>query len=60
MEPSVDSLGIPDYDSLPAIDIVGLLESLSHDELCAVETYERSNRRRRTVLGKVVQLSGAS
>lgn len=52
-----DSLGIPDYDSLPAIDIVGQLESLNPTELSAVDTYERSHRRRRTVLGKISQLS---
>jgi hypothetical protein len=55
-----DELAIPDYDSLPAIDIVGQLESLSPAELSAVETYERANRRRRTVLGKISQLSGAA
>lgn len=51
-------LAIPDYDLLPAIDIVGMLESLSVDELGDVESYERTNRRRRTVLGKISQLSG--
>lgn len=55
-----DSLGIPDYDSLPAIDIVGQLESLNPAELSAVDAYERSHRRRRTVLGKISQLSAES
>jgi hypothetical protein len=54
----VDALGIPDYDSQPAIDIVGLLDSLTPTELSAVEAYERAHRRRRTVLGKLAQLSG--
>lgn len=54
---TADSLAIPDYDSLPAIDIVGQLESLNPTELSAVDAYERSNRRRRTVLGKISQLS---
>lgn len=55
----VDSgeLAVPDYDSLPAIDIVGQLDSLTPDELRAVESYERANRRRRTVLGKIAQLT---
>lgn len=55
----VDSgeLAVPDYDSLPAIDIVGQLDSLTSDELRAVESYERANRRRRTVLGKIAQLT---
>ena len=51
-----DELALPDYDHLPAIDIVGQLESLSDDELDAIEAYERTNRRRRTVLGKIAQL----
>ncbi len=52
-----DDLVIPDYDSLPAIDIVLMLESLTSRELSGVESYERANRRRRTVLGKIAQLS---
>lgn len=53
-------LAIPDYDHLPAIDIVGQLESLTVDELAEVDAYERANRRRRTVLGKIAQLTDGS
>ena len=54
-----DDLAIPDYDHLPAIDIVDQLETLSADELAEIEAYERENRRRRTVLGKIAKLTGA-
>jgi hypothetical protein len=55
-----DELALPDYDHLPAIDIIDQLESLTADELARVERYERSNRRRRTVLGKIAQLNDPS
>ena len=54
-----DELAIPDYDHLPALDIVAQLDRLSSDERAAVERYERAHRGRRTVLGKIAQL-GAS
>jgi hypothetical protein len=53
---SADDLALPDYDTLPAIDIVAKLETLSVDEREAIATYESSNRQRRTVLGKLAQL----
>lgn len=56
----VEQLAVPDYDHLPAIDIVDQLESLSGDELDRIEAYERANRRRRTVLGKIDQLRSAT
>lgn len=56
--PSVDELAIPDYDLVPAIDIVGQLAALTSAERAAVAAYERANRGRRTVLGKIDQLGG--
>ena len=52
-----DDLAIPDYDHLPAIDIVDQLETLTPAELADIEVYERANRRRRTVLGKIAKLT---
>lgn len=54
----VASLALADYDHLPAADIVSKLDALEPDERDAIEAYERSNRHRRTVLGKLAQLSG--
>jgi hypothetical protein len=50
-------LALPDYDTLPAIDIVGKLETLDHTDREAIERYESANRQRRTVLGKLAQLA---
>lgn len=52
-EPSVDDLALPDYDTLPAIDIVAKLATLEVEQRAAVERYERAHRQRRTVLGKL-------
>ncbi|MEM9042188.1 MAG: hypothetical protein AAGD33_20070, partial [Actinomycetota bacterium] len=49
-------LAVPDYDQLPAIDIIDQLGDLSDDERAAIEAYELTHRRRRTVLGKLDQL----
>ena len=54
------SLALSDYDHLPAADIVSKLDALEPDERDAIEVYERSNRHRRTVLGKLAQLSGTT
>lgn len=54
-----DQLALPDYDTLPAIDIVDKLEHLSATERSAILDYEQAHRRRRTVLGKLVQLAEA-
>lgn len=56
--PTVDvhSLALADYDHLPATAIVAKLDGLEPDELDAIEAYERSGRRRRTVLGKIERL----
>lgn len=47
------------YDSLPAADVVAMLERLGHDELAAVAAYEAAGRGRRTVLSKIDQLTAA-
>ncbi len=54
---SADDLALPDYDTLPAIDVVAKLETLGADERLAIERYELANRQRRTVLGKLAQLA---
>jgi hypothetical protein len=56
--PGVDSLAIPDYDSLSASQVVTRLEGLSPDELEAVRAYESAHRGRKTILNKVAQLQG--
>jgi hypothetical protein len=53
---SAADLALPDYDHLPASQIVAMLDGLAPDELAAIGTYERANRNRRTVLGKLAQL----
>lgn len=55
--PRVDDLALPDYDQLPAIDIVAKLARLGVSERTAIGEYESANRQRRTVLGKLAQLS---
>jgi hypothetical protein len=57
--PEVDDLALPDYDQLPAIDIVAKLAQLSADERAVITAYETANRQRRTVLGKLAQLGDA-
>ncbi len=50
------SLAIPAYDSLSASQVVKLLAGLSSEELVEVQTHERSNRHRATILNRVEQL----
>ena len=50
-------LALPDYDTLPAIDIVAKLDTLDDAARDAIERYESANRQRRTVLGKLAQLA---
>jgi hypothetical protein len=50
-------LALPDYDTLPAIDIVAKLDTLEAADREAIERYEVANRQRRTVLGKLAQLA---
>jgi hypothetical protein len=51
------SLPIPGYDALSASQVVERLAGLSPDELDAVRSYERGHRNRRTILGKIDQIS---
>ena len=52
-----ERLAIPGYDALSASQVVERLAGLSGDELDAVRRYEAGHRRRRTILGKIEQLS---
>jgi hypothetical protein len=52
-------LAIPGYDALSASQVVERLVGLNADELSAVREYETSNRNRRTILGKIDQLTTA-
>jgi len=56
--PSVDvsTLPIDDYESLAASQVVARLAALDPHELELVEAFERANRNRRTVLGRIAQL----
>lgn len=54
--PDVDTLALADYDHLSSAQIVAKLDSLDAEELVAVGSYERANRHRRTILGKLEQL----
>ncbi len=58
--PAVDELAIVDYDSVPAIDVVAQLADLDVDERAVIERYERANRGRRTILGKLQQLADSA
>jgi hypothetical protein len=55
--PARDSLPIPGYDSLSASQVVERLTGLTPAELDAVRTYEGAHRNRRTILGKIDQIS---
>jgi hypothetical protein len=52
-----EHLAIPGYDALSASQVVERLAGLSGEELAAVRQYEAGHRRRRTILGKIEQLS---
>ena len=52
-------LALPDYDTLPAIDIVAKLETLTPMQRAEIGAYETVHRRRRTVLGKLDQLAAS-
>ena len=49
-------LAIPAYDTLSASQVVKLLAGLSDEELLEVQSHERSNRHRATILNRVEQL----
>jgi len=57
--PDVETLAIPDYDSLSASQVVPRLESLAPDELEAVRGYEQGTRSRKTILNKITQLQAS-
>ena len=57
--PSVE-LPIPGYDALSASQVVERLTGLSTGELDTVRAYEGAHRRRRTILGKIEQLTASS
>jgi len=56
VEQDGSTLALPDYDHLPASQIVAMLADLDGPELDAIEAYELGHRHRRTVLGKIDQL----
>jgi hypothetical protein len=56
--PDAGGLAIPGYDSLAASQVVRRLDSLTGEELAAVEAYETATRGRRTILGRIAQLEG--
>ena len=51
------TLPIPGYNALSASQVVERLAGLAPDELEAVRSYEASHRKRRTILGKIDQIS---
>lgn len=57
-EPAIDveTLAIPDYDSLSASQVVPRLTGLEADELELVRRYEAGKRGRKTILNKIAQL----
>lgn len=50
-------LPIPDYDVLAASQVVDRLSGLGDDELRSIRDYESSHRGRKTVLGRIDQLT---
>jgi hypothetical protein len=52
-------LPIPGYDALSASQVVERLAGLTGADLGAVRDYEASNRNRRTILGKIDQLTNS-
>lgn len=54
--PAVQSLPIPDYDSLSASQVVSRLRGLADDELESLRRYESANRARKTILSRLQQL----
>jgi hypothetical protein len=51
-----DSLAIPGYDSLSAMQVVQRLAGLKQGELDAVRRYEEGHRRRKTIIHRAEQL----
>ena len=57
--PSADSLAISGYESLPAVNVVQRLATLTADEIEQIRRFEVANRGRRTILAKIDVLQGA-
>jgi hypothetical protein len=57
--PNADSLAIPGYESLPAVNVVQRLATLTPDEIELIRRFEVANRGRRTILAKIDVLQGA-
>jgi hypothetical protein len=55
--PAPDELPISNYDSLAASQVIPRLDGLEPDELDTVRAYEAAHRGRKTILGKIAQLS---
>ena len=51
-----DDLPLEDYESLAASHVVARLARLAPDELVQIRDFEKANRGRRTILGKIEQL----
>ncbi|MEX0767095.1 MAG: hypothetical protein WD029_01310 [Microthrixaceae bacterium] len=49
-------LGVPDYDSLAASQVVPRLAMLSSEDLAAILAYEQSHRRRQTIMNRAIEL----
>lgn len=54
--PASSSLGIPDYDSLSASQVVSRLRGLAPKQLDALKAYESATRARKTILNRITQL----
>jgi hypothetical protein len=52
-----ETLALADYDHLSSAQIVAKLDGLDRAERDAIANYERAGRHRRTILGKLDQLS---
>lgn len=51
-------LPIARYEELKAKEIIPLLDDLNPDQLSRIESYEKANRARKTVLAKIERLNG--
>jgi hypothetical protein len=56
---SESDLAITGYDKLTADEIVSKLTDLSQVDLAKVDSYERKNQNRATILGKISALRGS-
>lgn len=54
--PAVEDLGVTDYDSLAASQVLPRLRALSADELEDVRRHEVAGRGRKTILNRIAQL----